>query len=101
MNRLGRLAQPAGLSGHAGYALRPTAEKDPVSFAILYYLVRFHRFNLLFPVGTHGGAPDVYAFRGLLPAAGNSLGYRWCRPNPRVSRPPSANFFGIGGTGYC
>ena len=65
---LGSLVKPGGVCRPAGLRVAPAAEKDPMSFAILYYLVRFRLFQPAVPGGhPHGGASDVYALRWILP----------------------------------
>ncbi len=72
------------------YALRRLPKKDPVSFAILYYLVTLSIVsNLLFPVGTHMAERLLF-----MPSVGYCLllailGYRWAASRAAKGKEPA------------
>lgn len=72
------------------YALRKLPKKDPVSFAILYYLVTLSIVsNLLFPVGTHMAERLLF-----MPSVGYCLllailGYRWAASRAAKGKEPA------------
>ncbi|MCO6480183.1 MAG: tetratricopeptide repeat protein [Phaeodactylibacter sp.] len=72
------------------YALRKLPKKDPVSFAILYYLVTLSIVsNLLFPVGTHMAERLLF-----MPSVGYCLllailGYRWAASRAPKGKEPA------------
>ncbi|MCO6489630.1 MAG: tetratricopeptide repeat protein [Phaeodactylibacter sp.] len=76
------------------YALRQLPKKDPVSFAILYYLATLSIVsNLLFPVGTHMAERLLF-----MPSAGYCLllailGYRWAKARAPKGKEPALRQF--------
>ena len=83
--------------GMLGYALRQLPKKDPVSFAILYYLATLSIVsNLLFPVGTHMAERLMF-----MPSVGFCLllailGYRWAAARtPRGKSPAFSQFTSV------
>ena len=76
------------------YALRQLPRKDPVSFAILYYLATLSIVsNLLFPVGTHMAERLMF-----MPSVGFCLllallGYRWAAASVPKGKEPAFRQF--------
>lgn len=76
------------------YALRQLPRKDPVSFAILYYLATLSIVsNLLFPVGTHMAERLMF-----MPSVGFCLllallGYRWAAAGVPKGKEPAFRQF--------
>lgn len=76
------------------YALRQLPKKDPVSFALLYYLATLSIVsNLLFPVGTHMAERLMF-----MPSVGFCLllailGYRWVSNRAGEGKEPAFRHF--------